>query len=456
MKNKKVVVTLKYYKGELNPFDAAALEVALELGFTDITVLAMAPESVLPSLTALTRLGVNAVLITDPAYAGSDTIATSYILAEAIRTLSPDLIFSGRQSVDGDTAQVPPMIAQRLGFDISNKVIDLDPSGEFVTRSGERVDTSTKRVITFERMRSLRFPSMFSKPKEVKVITNADLMLDRGRVGLLGSPTRVIKAYESTVGRRFCRFVDKSELDSLIADAIGRDTEQELSEYTEKFDKVYYLGNLDSLAENIASCAIRVPYVGKTANEIADYLRSMGARTVLFEGNDTLKELAARVAVICDAGLCADCISFRSDNGRFVMTRPAGGGNITADIVCVSEMSFATVKTADRSGSSVIFSIGKGAVPYVDKIKDMAKKYDAEICSSRTVVDAGIMPYSSQVGLTGKSVAPAVYVCFGISGAVQHTVGISGAKTVIAINNDKGATVFDYADYGIVADINEL
>ena len=456
MKNKKIVVTLKYYKGELNPFDGAALEAALEAGFTDITAVAMAPESVLPSLSSLTRLGVRAVLISDPLYAGSDTIVTSYILADVISRLQPDLIFCGRQSIDGDTAQVPPMLAERLGFVLANKVVELNDSGEFITRSGEFVDLNSKKVVTFERMRTLRFPSMFSKPSDVRVINNSELGFDKNSVGLIGSPTRVVKAYESTVGRRTCQFIDKSQLDEVITESLKRDVKEVFSEQSERLAEIYYFGNIKELAESIADNAKEVSYEGRGADEIADYLKSSGARVVLFEGNDTLKEIAARVAVLVGAGLCADCISFRVDNGKFVMTRPAGGGNITADIVSVSDMAFATVKTADRAGADVIFSVGKGAVGAVDKIRALASGYNADLCSSRIVTDSGIMPYSSQVGLTGKSVAPSVYVCFGISGAVQHTVGISGARTVIAINNDKNARIFDYADYGIIADINEF
>lgn len=456
MKNKKVVVTLKYYKGELNPFDGAALEAALEAGFTDITAVAMAPESVLPSLSSITRLGVRAVLISDPLYAGSDTIVTSYILADVIRRLQPDLIFCGRQSIDGDTAQVPPMLAERLGFDLANKVVEISDRGEFITRSGASVDLDSKKVVTFERMRTLRFPSMFSKPSDVRVINNSELGLDKGSVGLIGSPTRVVKAYESTVGRRACQFIDKSRLDDVITESLKRDVKEVFLEQSERLDEVYYFGNISSLANSIADNAKEVSYEGSSADEIADYLKSNGARVVLFEGNDTLKEIAARVAVIVGAGICADCISFRVDNGKFVMTRPAGGGNITADIISVSDMAFATVKTADKIGPDVIFSIGKGAVGALDRIRELAVGYNAELCSSRIVTDSGIMPYSSQVGLTGKSVAPSVLVCFGISGAVQHTVGFSGARTVIAINNDKNARIFDYADYGIIADINEF
>ena len=456
MKNKKVVVALKYYKGEINPFDAAALEAALEAGFNDVTVVAMAPMSVMSALSSLTRLGVDAILVSDHLFAGSDTIATSYILSEVIRKLNPDLVFCGRQSIDGDTAQVPPMIAERLGFALTGKVVELSPSGEFKTRAGDLADLNSKRVITFERMRTLRFPSMFSKPRPVSVITNSELKLPAERVGLRGSPTRVIKSYESTVGRRMCKFIKMEELADTINFSLNRERKEVFSVSCEKLEKIYFFGNIRSLAESIADVAVEVLCDGKDICEIADYLKSEAARVVLFEGNDMLKELASRLAVLCGAGICADCISFRIDDGRFVMTRPAGGGNITADIISVSDMAFATVKTADSKGAEVIFSIGKGAISKIDRIRKISDEYNAELCASRIVVDSGKMPYSSQVGLTGKSVAPSVYVAYGISGAVQHTVGISGARTVIAINNDKNATIFDYADYGIVADINEF
>ncbi len=135
MKNKKVLVALKYFKGELNPFDSSALECALDLGFEDITVLAMSPHSVSEQLRSLTRFGVKAILVTDPAYAGSDTLATSYILSETIKRINPDYVFCGRQSIDGDTAQVPPMIAKRLGYSFVGNVTEISKDN-FVTRNG--------------------------------------------------------------------------------------------------------------------------------------------------------------------------------------------------------------------------------------------------------------------------------------------------------------------------------
>jgi electron transfer flavoprotein beta subunit len=203
MKINTVAVLLKYYNGELNPFDQAALECALLTG-AEVTVIAMAPLSVKPLLESVTRLGAKAILVSDTLYAGSDTLATSLVLSKAVEKLNPDAIFCGRQSIDGDTAQVPPMLAKRLGYDIVSKVIEFDGQS-YKTRLGAQGDLSAKTVYTFERIKTLRFPSMFSKTKEVDLLTNKDLMLNSQEVGLLGSPTQVKKTYQSQVGRRFCK-----------------------------------------------------------------------------------------------------------------------------------------------------------------------------------------------------------------------------------------------------------
>ena len=83
-------------------------------------------------------------------------------------------------------------------------------------------------------------------------------------------------------------------------------------------------------------------------------------------------------------------------------------------------------------------------------MKAFAEKYSAEMVTTRKAVDNDILPYNLQVGLTGKTVSPPVYIAIGISGAVHHTVGMQGAATVIAINPDKDAPIFDYADFGII------
>ena len=449
MKNKKIVVLLKYFKRELNPFDGAALECALETGAKDITVLTMAPTSALNAFQGLTRLGVKGVFISDPAYAGSDTQATSFILAEALKRLNPDLIFCGRQSVDGDTGQVPPMIAQRLGFVIKAKAISFDDE-RIILRSGESFIPQNKTVVTFEKIRTLRFPSIFSRLGAVELWDNSILQLLIEKCGLKGSPTRVVKSYESSVGRRDCQFVEMEKLSALIKQGLQKQRTIQVQSAGEKLDEVYFVGNVKAIAESISRKAIEIQTACKTVEEIASELKG---KTVLWEDEESLKILAAQAAVLSGAGLCADCISFRVENGKLVMTRPALGGNVTADIVCESDTAFATVRTVKNERTEVIFSVGKGAIEKIEQITELAKKYEAEICCSRIVADSGKLPYEKQVGLTGRTVCPKVYVAFGVSGAVQHTCAIAGAGTVIAVNMDKNARIFDYADYGIIAEV---
>ena len=309
MKNKRIVVLLKYYKGELNPFDGAALECALETGAKEIIAVSMAPMSALNAFKGLTRLGVKGVFISDLAYAGSDTQATSLILSEAVRRLQPDLIFCGRQSVDGDTGQVPPMIAERLGLEIKPKVITFEAC-EATLRSGERFDFSSKAIVTFEKIRALRFPSIFSKLGDVEIWDNLVLGLPKEKCGLDGSPTRVKKSYESSVGRRDCRFVGVEQLGLLIEDGLRKQRVEQTLGVVEKLNEVYFVGEIQGIAESVAKHAIALDVKGKTVSEIADELHQKNVKTVLWEDSEGLKVLASRVAVLTGAGLCADCISF--------------------------------------------------------------------------------------------------------------------------------------------------
>jgi electron transfer flavoprotein alpha subunit len=104
----------------------------------------------------------------------------------------------------------------------------------------------------------------------------------------------------------------------------------------------------------------------------------------------------------------------------------------------------------------MIVAAGLGVSKIMDKVKNFADKYGAELGASRAAVDADVLPYEKQIGLTGKSVSPAVYVAVGISGAVHHIEGMKRSGTVIAINKDKDAPIFEYADYGVIGDFNEI
>ncbi len=453
----KITVLVKYSKGEINPFDAAALECALALG-DEVTVLSMAPRSAEAQLSALTRLGVRAVLISDPLYAGSDTIATVHILSAALKKLSPDIIFAGRQSVDGDTGQVPPMLAELLEFDFIPRVIEMNERKRSITlRKGEVRELKSSSVITFEKIRHLRFPSIFSRAGTPEVWDNSVLSLDKERCGLVGSPTRVIRSYESSVGRRECSMRTKGELDALIREGLTRAAKTvDFSECKSKLPLVAAVGNVKSAAESIAERVVYIDYMSKSTSELALEIEQLSPDAVLFDDADDVKALGARIAARLGVGMCADCISFSTVDGGLVMTRPALGGNITADIVSTKKPVFASVRSAKSGGARLVFTVGMGALPYIEGVRALAERYGAELASSRPVADSGSMPYSSQVGVTGRIIAPSVLVTFGVSGAVQHTSAISGAGTVIAVNSDKSARIFDYSDFGIVADVNDI
>ena len=204
-----------------------------------------------------------------------------------------------------------------------------------------------------------------------------------------------------------------------------------------------------------------VPYVrgrerSRNPEDIIDEINTYKPDAVLFEDTDKNKLLAPRIAVLMDAGICADCIDFDTKDNALILTRPALGGNVTADIVCTDKPAFATVRTAKKSNDSLIISVGKGAISELSEIKKVANSLNVEVCSSRVVTDSGAMPYKSQVGLTGKRVSAKVYIALGISGAVQHTSAITSVGTVIAVNTDKNARIFDYADYGVIVDVKTI
>ena len=448
MKNKKILVLLKFYKGELNPFDASALECALQTGSLDVTAITMAPKSVYENFKSLTRLGVKGVFISDDLYAGSDTLATSNVLAKAVELIAPDVVFCGRQSVDGDTGQIPPQLAKRLNFNLITSAMTLN-GNVVIGRNGEEKTIENNTIVAFEKSYTLRFPSIFSKIKEVETWDNKTLNIPKEECGLVGSPTKVIKAYESTVGRRYCTFVSYDDLDKLILEGLNLSKEEKVVD-GEKTNGVYYVGGAISQAKTICDNPIEIKVDDKSAEDIAKEITNLNAKIVLFSDEEETKILASKIAVILNTGLCADCTSLRIDNGEFIMTRPALGGNVTADIICKSTPALATVRTTKKQGYSVIFGVGSGAIERLNDISKLAEKYGAEVCASRKVVDSGVLPYEKQVGLTGRTIAPKVYVAFGISGAVQHTSAIEGAVRIIAINEDKNARIFDYADFGII------
>ncbi|MBQ3550178.1 MAG: FAD-binding protein [Clostridia bacterium] len=457
----KIVVCVKQVtSGELNPFDACALECALQIPDAEITLLSMGRTGVKGMLEQLTRLGnVNGVLLSDLAFAGADTLATGYALSLAAKKLDPDLIICGRQTVDGDTAQTGSVLATMMGFPVITNVMSIDALDEkgiaCKTRLGdEKADLPA--LITVERINDLRRPSIRSKVKEVVVWTADDIGADKEKCGLKGSPTKVVKSFENESGKRKCKFIAPNELDDAVKAGLAKEPEAiKIEAATEKLKNVWIVTEAPRLMAETVSDDIKV-IEKDTAENIAKQIQDGKPDVVLWPSDIWSRRTAPIVSAILETGLCADCTALETDGKDLFMYRPAFSGNVIAKIRCVTRPQMATVRTTLNDVAEVMLAAGKGVRESYDKVEKLAEKYHAELAASRGLVDIGFAPYEQQVGLTGKTVSPKVYIAAGISGAVHHIVGMQQAGTVIAINPEREAPIFEYADYGIIANIEDI
>lgn len=448
----KILVCVKVVKGEINPFDQSALECALRLS-NDVEVITMGPESNKDVLLPLTRLGAKVTLVTDKLFAGSDTLATSYILSKAVENKEYDLILCGRQSIDGDTAQVGPMLAQNLSIPVITNAMQIaykDNSVFADTRAGKE-NVQLPALVTVERGYVLRFPSIFSKLGEVQIIDNTKLGCDISKCGLAGSPTKVLQSFENEKGKRSCKFISMDEVIPLIKELKKKTSVAEKIKYSgEKLECVWAVGEeVLEKAKEIGKNVVLIPKL--PPEEIIKLIENEKPKTVLWNADLWGRKNAPYVAAAIETGLCADCTALEVENGKLIMYRPAQGGNITAKIKCDTYPNMATVRTKTES-SQIVVSGGRGIAEKIEKLEEFASRIGAETAASRGLVDMNKVSYEKQIGLTGKTISPKIYIAIGISGAVHHTCAIEGAETVIAINPDKNARIFEYADYGVLAE----
>lgn len=457
----KIVVCIRQgLDGQINPFDACAYEAALQISGAEIVLLSMGPASAKDFLLSLTRLGAQkAVLLSDKAFAGADTLATAYTLSLAVDKIKPDLIFCGRQTLVGDTAQTGPMLSVYAKTSLLTNVMSIDEIGESITCTTR--DMGVKKaelpaLITVERINTLRLPSIFSKMGQVEVWNAEDLQADLEKCGLKGSPTRVIKTYENQSGKRKCTFIEPNKLRNVISQAVKNYTEKISVSKNDsiKLEKVFTVGQEPmDFAKTVSDDITVIPKTD--AKTIAELVLNAKPNAVLWASDAWSKETSAKVSAMLNLGLCADCTALETDGKQLIMYRPALSGSIIAKIQSLTLPAMATVRTA-KKGSDIVVGAGFGVRDNIEKVKDFAENIDAELAASRKLVDNGILPYDMQVGLTGKTVSAPVYIALGISGAVHHIVGMDRSGTIIAVNPDKNAPIFDYADYGIVDDFENV
>jgi electron transfer flavoprotein alpha subunit len=216
-----------------------------------------------------------------------------------------------------------------------------------------------------------------------------------------------------------------------------------------------------------------------------------------------VRDFAPGLAASLGKGMIGDCVGYRHENGKLVFVRQMFQGRTVADVVFAGEAPwiatfqagafradlaakhasgkagvkpvsvelkaeqirtkplelFREAKQAvDLTQAPILVSIGRGikAPENIPMAEKLAKALGAEICASRPICDEGWLPMDRQIGSSGQTVAPKLYLALGISGAIQHVVGMKGSRTIAAINKDQNAPIFEIADYGIVGDLFEI
>lgn len=241
------------------------------------------------------------------------------------------------------------------------------------------------------------------------------------------------------------------------------------------------------------------------SNIAAEVIKNGQPEIVLFPASPYGKYMAAILSTRFESGLTAECIDIEiAPNGKVYFSRAAMNDSVIAKIECINcSIKMCTVKKdvfkkeeyqADFNGTvrnityesgikyvkdfyevlsckcqeikedidinqyPIVFCIGRGvrSLELRNEIFKLAEKFGACVIGTRAAVEAGIINQERQVGQSGKSVAPRVYVGFGVSGATQHIVGIKNAETIIAINSDENAPIFNYADYTIVDSVENI
>jgi electron transfer flavoprotein alpha subunit len=549
---------------EMNPYCRRAVSQAVELaaavGDGVVTVFTLGPPSAEDTLREAiawaTQNNVHAegVLITDPAFAGSDTLATARALAAALEHEGPfDLVLVGRNSVDADTGQVGPELAELLDLPFATGVrylslhkntlhlrcehddgwVQAEVALPAVVSTAERlidpckVDPAGRSTVPAERIRTL---------------TAGDL--GNGPWGEAGSPTAVgpVRLHEVSRSRTLLTgAVDEQvrEAVRLLAergalDASSDDPEHEtvppapsetrgsavtvVVEPDREHETRELLGSAAQLAAEIGGHVVAlttdtpdperlgswgadiVHAIDGTeveedvAHAVADWAASSDPWAVLVASTAWGREVAARAAARLGAGLTGDAVALEVQGGRLVAWKPAFGGQLVAAITATSPVQMATVRagvlptlaprasapSVERSSTSprgrvhvlartrednldalaeahVVVGVGMGVGPdEYPALDPLLEALGAEIGATRKVTDKGWLPRARQIGITGRTIAPRLYVALGLSGKFNHTVGVRAASTILAINTKPEALVFDIADIGIVADWREV
>jgi electron transfer flavoprotein alpha subunit len=564
----------------INPYDRYAIVESVKLKKAhggEAVAVTMGPPQAREAMVEALALGCDrAVHIVDRAFAGSDTLATARTLSLFLQKEGYDLIFCGKYSVDAETGQVGPEVAELLDIPQITGVTKLEVSegGRHVratrgTDEGQEViECDLPALLTAEERLNRPGPTPpaaleAARSRPVEVLSATDLAEDHSIFGFAGSPTWVSQIYSVATVRQPV-MLDGSSVDDavhaltehlighglfgdwqgareiprvkarpagaradravwVVAEILGGKlhsaTHELLGKSVELADQLHgdVVGVLigahhaDHAAELAAYGADRVLLlegpqltdysVEGYANALARAIQQAQPFAVLIPATTKGRDFAPRVAARLQLGLTGDAIGLEIDGQeRLVQLKPAFGGNIVAPILSKTFPQMATVRPGmldamqpdwtrqpslqrlelpdvgpirtqtvhatqevDASATSleeadIVVGVGTGLGrrENVKLARELAEVLGAAIGATRRVTDANWLPRQHQIGLTGKAVAPKLYFALGIRGVMNHTIGIQRAQTIVALNNDPEAPIFQVANYGIVGDCLQL
>ena len=483
--------------------------------------------------------------VSDPAFAGSDTLATARALAGALEVHGPwDLVLCGRNSVDADTGQVPAQVAELLGLPFLSGVRELDLVKGTVRVLLEHDDEWVRAEVDLPAVLScaerLCDPCKVKEPEawatvDARLLTSITAAeIGPGLWGQAGSPTSVGEVRVLEVPRTGERLegagtgqVDRvvevlRDRGALVADdrSPGRVPEPSaggpevvvLVEPDRERVSAELLAVAAGLGSRVTAIGIgatgelskrgadRVLGVDGTPHEddlaalLADHLAVDPPWALLAPGTAWGRHVTSRLAARLGAGLIGDAVGIERRDDRLVALKPAFGGRLVAEVTCSSPVQMATVRPgvlplpeprgprrievehlrgdvrgrvrvlerwrdddADLlANADVVVGVGVGVDPEdLPLVRQCAEDLGAELCATRKVTDAGWMPRARQVGITGHSIAPRLYVAIGISGRFNHTIGVRQAGTIVGVNTDPDCELWEGCDIGLVADWRE-
>jgi electron transfer flavoprotein alpha subunit len=262
-----------------------------------------------------------------------------------------------------------------------------------------------------------------------------------------------------------------------------------------------------SLAELTAVVALESPALAEYTPDgyalaLAELIRIRQPRFVVFSHTYQVRDFAPKLAAALPAGLVSDCLAYRTEDDRLVFVRQVFQGKFNADVEFTGEPPYLVTfqvgsfredslrrgaspapitsmavtiplekvrlkpgerfreakQAVDLTQAETIVAVGRGikAPENLELARRLAEALGGELGASRPICDSGWLPMDRQIGSSGQTVAPKLYVALGISGAIQHQVGMKGARTVVAINKDTEAPIFEVTTYGIVGDLFEI